>query len=151
MASFCICGHQNPWVMALCARDHPPTWPPHTPSCSSVRSSLTFLGCRHKRQGLAKDLRYNLQSADSQYWEATQRIFLASFSSSGTLSSAMKSMIGFIQHGFAFDIMAISTPASLSSLFTSMLGSLISSILTSLGIFSVEDKANVANELACLF
>ena len=48
-ASLCICGHQNPWVIALCAKDRPPTWPPHTPSCSSVRSSLTFSRCKHKR------------------------------------------------------------------------------------------------------
>ena len=48
-ASFCICSHQNPWVIARCASECPPTWLPYTPSCSSSKSSLTFLGCKHRR------------------------------------------------------------------------------------------------------
>ena len=98
-ASLCIRGHQNPWVIARCASERPPTWLSHTPSYSLAKSPLTFSRCKHKRYGPPKDLWYNLRFADSQYWLTTWRTLLASFSSSGTWSSAKKSIIGSIQHG----------------------------------------------------
>ena len=60
-------------------------------------------------------------------------------------------MIGFIQHGLATATLATSTLAWLGILFTLMLGSLISSIVTSRGVSSVANEANVASESACLF
>ena len=60
-------------------------------------------------------------------------------------------MIGFIQHGLATATYATSTLAWSGILFTLILGSLISSIVTSRGVSSVDDETNMASESACLF
>ena len=44
----------------------------HTPHHkNSARSSLTLLGCKHKRYGPPKDLQYSLRFPDNQYRVAT--------------------------------------------------------------------------------
>lgn len=144
VASFCICGHQNSWVIAQWANEHPPIWLPQTPSWSLVRSSSTLLGCKQRKYGPPKDLRYKMQSVDNQYWEVMRRTLSASFVSTGTWSSTKKLTIGSIQHG-----LAIATARTL--ILTSMLGSFTTSTLTNRGTSLFSDDSNVASELACRF
>ena len=117
---------------------------PHTPSCSSAKSSSILLGCKHCRLGLSKDLRYSLRSVDNQYRAAIRRTFSASFSSAGKQSSAKKLMIGSIQHGSI--VVTCETPTP-----TLILGSATNSTLIKRGTSSVIDDAKVARESACLF
>ena len=97
--SFCIFGHQYPWVMARCDRDLPPVWLPQMPSCSSSRSDSDISGCTQSRYGPEKDHLYNFLSLDNQNWGAFLRIFSASIFFLGKVSLSRNFNMGSIQLG----------------------------------------------------
>ena len=98
-ASFCMFGHQQPWVMALWVRDLPPIWLPQIPSCNSTRSNSNASGCMHSRYGSKKNHLYNFWSSDRQNQGAFRSIFSASYLSYGKTFLLWNWMMGSIQLG----------------------------------------------------
>ena len=96
-ASFCMPGHQYPWVMAWWDRDLPPVWLPQILSCSSFRSDSDVSGCTQSRYGPEKERLHNFLSLDNQNQGAFLCIFLAFAFSSGNISLSRNSSMGSIQ------------------------------------------------------
>ena len=143
-ASRCIFDHQNPWVMARCASDLPPEWPPHTPSRSSANNLAILLGWRHNRYGFPNESRYSLPSSDNQKWVAILHFFSTSFVLFGKDSLDRKAVYGSNQLSSSSDETSTTTCGS-------MLGhSNISTIIIQ-GMQSFKEDDNVEKELAWLF
>ena len=92
-ASFCIFGHQYPWVRVVWDKDLHLVWLLEIPSCNSSRSSSTASGCMHSRYGPEKERLYNFWSSDSQNRGAFLRTLSASDLPSGKMSSLRNNII----------------------------------------------------------
>ena len=95
-ASFCIFGHQYPWVRALWDKDLPPVWLPQIPSCNSSRSSSDGSKCMHSKYGPEKERLYNFRSSDNQNRGTFLCTLSASDFSSGRTSFFKNSTMGSI-------------------------------------------------------
>ena len=143
--SFCMIGHQYPWVKALWDKDLPHLWLLQILSCNFSRSSFDTLGCMHSKYSPEKEHLYNFWSLDSRNRGAFLRTFPAFDFSSGKISSLRNNIIGSIQLG----------PTLIWWIWTIFLfisvGLHKSSTSMTRGKPRVEEVARVAREFACVF
>ena len=144
-ASFCMFGHQYPWIRALWDKDLPHVWLPQIPWCNSSRSSSDASGCMLSKYSPEKEHLYNFWSLDSQNWGAFLRTLLVSNFPSAKIFSLRNSTIESIQLGptLIWWIWTIS--------FFISVGLHKSSTRITQGELYAEEVARMARELAWVF
>ena len=144
-ASFCMLGHQYPWVMTRWDKDLLPVWLPQIPSCSSSKSDFDVSGCTQSRYGPENECLYNFLSSVNQNQGTFLRIFSVSGFASGNISLSRNNSIGSIQldSKLTWWIWSIS--------FLVGVGMHKSSTIITQGKFRAKEVARVAKESAWVF